>query len=192
MLCYFLLYNEVNQLYIYIDIYIPFLLGLSHPPPYHPFRSSQSTELRFPSFIASSHYNICMIAVQSLSHALSDPMDCSMPDFPVLHHLPDLAQTHVHWVSDDIQPSYPLLSPSPPCLQSFPVSGSFLIIQLFASCGQSIGASASASASVLPMNIQGWFPLGLTGLISLQSKGLSRVFSNTIVQKHKLFGTQLF
>ena len=75
------------------------------------------------------------------------------------------------------------------CLQSFPVSGSFPINQFFASGGQSIGVSASAS--VLPMNIQDWFPLGLIGGISLQSKGLSRVFSNTTVQKHQFFGTQL-
>ena len=75
------------------------------------------------------------------------------------------------------------------CLQSFPVLGSFPINQFFPSNGQSIGASASAS--VLPMNIQDWFPLGLTGSISLQSKELSRVFSNTIVQKHQFFGTQL-
>ena len=74
-------------------------------------------------------------------------------------------------------------------LQSFPASGSFLMSQLFASGGQSIGASASTS--VLLMNVQGWFPLGLTGWISLQSKGLSRVFSNTTVQKHQFFGTQL-
>ena len=74
------------------------------------------------------------------------------------------------------------------CLQSCPASGSFLMIWLFASGGQSIGASASAS--VLPMRIQCRFPLGLTGLISLQSKGLSRVFSNTTVQKHHFFGTQ--
>ena len=74
------------------------------------------------------------------------------------------------------------------CLQSFPASGSFLMSQLFTSDGQSIGVSASAS--VLPMNMQGWFPLGLTGLI-LQSKGLSRVFSSTIVQKHQFFGSQL-
>ena len=74
-------------------------------------------------------------------------------------------------------------------LQSFPASGSFLMSQFFASGGQSIGASASAS--VLPMNIQDLFPLGLTSLISLQSKGLSRVFSNTTVQKHQFFGTQL-
>ena len=75
------------------------------------------------------------------------------------------------------------------CLQSFPASGSFPINQFFTSGGQSIGASASAS--VLLMNIQDWFPLGLTGLISLQSKDLSRVFSNTSVQRHQFFGAQL-
>ena len=72
------------------------------------------------------------------------------------------------------------------CPQSFPASGPFPIYQLFTSGGKSIGASAS----VLPMNIQSWFPLQLTGLISLQSKGLSRVFSNTTAQKHQFFGTQ--
>ena len=74
------------------------------------------------------------------------------------------------------------------CLLSFPASGSFPVSRFFPSGGQAIGASASAS--VLPMNIQGWFSLGLTGLISLQSKGLSRVFSNTTVQKHQFFTTQ--
>ena len=74
------------------------------------------------------------------------------------------------------------------CLQSFPASGSFLINQFFAWGGQSIGASVSAS--VLPVNIQDWFPLGLIGLISLKSKGLSRVFSNTTVQKHQFFSAQ--
>ena len=73
------------------------------------------------------------------------------------------------------------------CPQSFPASGSFPMSQFFASGGQSIGVSASAS--VLPMNIQGWFPLGWTGLI-LQSKGLSRVFSNTTIQKHQFFSAQ--
>ena len=75
------------------------------------------------------------------------------------------------------------------CLQSFPASGSFPVSQFFTSGGRSIGASASAS--VLSLNIQDWFPLGLTGWISLPSKGLSRVFSNITVQKHQLFGTQL-
>ena len=74
-------------------------------------------------------------------------------------------------------------------LQSFPASGSFPLSQFFASGGQSIGVSASAS--VLPMNTQDWSPLGWTGWISLQSQGLSRVFSNTTVQKHQCFGTQL-
>ena len=74
------------------------------------------------------------------------------------------------------------------CLQSFPASGSFQTSQFFTSGGQSIGVSASAS--VLPMNIQDWFPLRLTGWISLQSKGHSRVFSNSTVQKHQFFGTQ--
>ena len=73
------------------------------------------------------------------------------------------------------------------CLQSFPASGSFPMSRLFSSCGQSIGASAS----VHPVNIQGWFPLGLTGLVSLQSKGLSRVFSNTTVWS-QLLGLQIF
>ena len=78
--------------------------------------------------------------------------------------------------------------PFPFCLQSFPASGAFPMSQLFASEGQGVGASASAS--VLPMNMQDGFPLGLTGWISLQSKGFSRVF-NTTVQRHKFFGTQL-
>ena len=100
-------------------------------------------------------------------------------------NLPELAQTHVHWVSDATQPSHPLLPPS----QFFPASGSFPMSQLFASGGQSIGGSASAS--VLPMNIQSWFPLGLSSLIPLLSKGLSRVFSSTTVWKHEFFRTQL-
>ena len=116
-----------------------------------------------------------------------DPMNCSKLGLPVQYQLPKLAQTHVHWVGDAIQPSHPLSSPSPPAFQSFPASGSFPMSQFFTSGGQSIGASASAS--VLPMNIQDWFPLGWTGWISLLSKGLSRVFSNTTVQKHQFFST---
>ena len=80
------------------------------------------------------------------------------------------------------------LIPFSSCLQSFPPSGSFPISRLFTSDGQSIGASASVS--VLPVNIQGWFPFGLTGLISLLSKGLLKVFSSTTVRKRQLFGTQ--
>ena len=95
--------------------------------------------------------------------------------------------THVHWVGDTIQPSHPLLSASPPTFNLS--SGSFPVSQFFTSGGQSIGVSASAS--VLPMNIQDWFPLGWTRWISSQSQGLSRVFFNTTVQKHQFFGTQL-
>jgi len=86
---------------------------------------------------------------------------------------------------------HPTISSSviPFSFQSFPASGSFPMSQFFTLGGKSIGVSASAS--VLSMNIQGWFPLGLTSLISLQSKGLSRVFSNTTVQKHQFFGAQL-
>ena len=98
------------------------------------------------------------------------------------------AQTHVHWVGDAIQPSHPLLPPFSSCLQSFPASGSFPRSRLFASGGQSFGASAAAS--VLPMNIQGWFPLGLTHLISLLSKGVSKVFSSTTIKKHWFFNAQ--
>ena len=96
---------------------------------------------------------------------LCDPIGCSMPDSSVLHYLPEFAQIHVHWIW-----CYLTISSS-----VIPASGSFQMSQLFASGGQSIGVSASAT--VLPVNIQGWFPLGLTALISLQSKGLSRVFS---------------
>ena len=107
-------------------------------------------------------------------------MDCSTPGFPVHHQLQESTQTHIPWISDAIQPSHPVI-PSSSCLQSFPTSGSFQMSQIFPSGGQSTGVSASAS--VLPTNIQDWFPLGWTGWISLQSKGLSRVFSNTTVQK---------
>ena len=125
---------------------------------------------------------VLFVVVQSLS-SMWLFVECRTPGFSVLHHLLALAQIHVHWVSDAIQPSHPLSSPS-----SFPVSGSFLMSFLFTSGGQSVGVSASAS--VLPMNIQDWFPLGWTGLISLQSKRLSRVLSNTIAQKNQFFGSQ--
>ena len=116
-------------------------------------------------------------------------MYCSMPSFPVLHCLLQFTQTHLHWVSYTIQPSHPLPPPIPPVLNLSEHQGLFQC-QLFASGGQTIGTSASAS--VLPMNIQDWFPWELTDLISLQSKGLWKVFSNTTVQKHQFFGAQLF
>ena len=95
-------------------------------------------------------------------------MDCSMPGFPVLHYPLEFAQTQVHWVSDAIQPSHPLSLPPPPALNLSQHQGLFQWVSSSHQVVQSIGASASAS--VLPMNIQGWFPLGRTGLISLLSR----------------------
>ena len=128
-----------------------------------------------------SCWSVQFSSVTQSCPTLCDPMNCSMPGLLVHHQLLESTQTHVHQVSDAIQPSHPLSSPCPPALnlsqhQGFPMN------QPFASGGQSIGVSVSTS--VLPMNTQDWSPLGCTGWISLQSKGLSRVFSNTTVQKH--------
>ena len=116
------------------------------------------------------------------------PHDCSAPGFPLLHYLPELTQTHVPWVGDAIHSYLLLSSSSPPAFNLSQHQGTFLMSWLFALGGQSIGASVSAL--ILLMNIQGWFPLGLTALFSLQSKRLSRVFSNTTVQKHQFFSVQ--
>ena len=116
-------------------------------------------------------------------------MNRSTPGLPVHHQLPEFTQTHVHQIGDAIQPSHPLSALSPPAPQSLPASGSFPMSQLLARGGQSIGVSTSAS--VLPVNTQDWSPLGWTGWISLQSKGLSRVFSNPTVQNHQFFSAQL-
>ena len=119
--------------------------------------------------------NISYYSVAKSSPILCDPMDCSTPGFSVLH-LPVCSNSCPlsWWCHQTISSS---VVPFSSCPQSFPASGSFPVSQLFALGGQSIGVSALVS--VLPMNIQGWFPLGWTGLISLQSKGLSSVFSNT-------------
>ena len=128
---------------------------------------------------------LCIIVVQSLSHVwlFANPWTAACQS-SLSFTVSEFAQTHVHWVCDAIQPSQPPFS----CPQSFLVLGSFPMSHLFTSGGQSMGASASAS--VLPMNIQDWFPLVWTGWISLQSKGLSRVFSSTTVQKYQFFSTQ--
>ena len=147
------------------------------------------------SLSPKSYMGKIMFLWPQFSHSvLSDslqPMDCSTPGFPIHHQLLELAQTHVYWVSEAIQPSHPLLlSPSPPTFN------------LSQHQGFSQGVSSSHQvAKVLKLQLQhqsfqwifrtDWFPLGLTGFNSLQSKGLSRVFSNTTVQKHQFFGTQL-
>ena len=119
--------------------------------------------------------SVQFISVAQLCPTLCDPMDCSTPDLPVHHQLSELVQTLIHWVSDEHPTISSFVIPFSSHIQSFPAAGSFQMSQFFASGSQRIGASASAS--VLPKNIQDWFPLGLTGFISLQSKGLSRVFS---------------
>ena len=119
---------------------------------------------------------------------LCGPKDCSPPGLPIYHQLPEFTQTHVHWVGDGIQPSHPVLSPFPPTFSLSQHQGLFQWISSSHQVAKSIGVSASAS--VLPMYIEDWLPLGWTGWISLQSKGLSRVFSNTIVQKHQFFSAQ--
>ena len=130
----------------------------------------------------------CSSVAQSCP-TLCDPMNHSTPGLSVHHQLPEFTQTHVHWVGDAIQTSSSVI-PFSYCLQSFQASGSFQMSQFFASGGQSIGVSASAT--VLPMNIQDWLPLGWTGWISLQSKGLTRVFSNTTIEKHQFFKCSAF
>ena len=113
------------------------------------------------------------------------PMDCSSPGLLVHHQLPEFTQTHVQWVGDAIQPSHPLSSASPPTLNLSQHQGLFKWVR-----------SSHKVAKVLEFQLQhqsfqDWSPLEWTGWISLQSKGLSRVFSNTTVQKHQFFGTQL-
>ena len=128
-------------------------------------------------------------SVAQLCLTLWDPMDCTTPGFPCPSPSPGACSNSCplsQWCHPTISSSVITFS----CLQSFPVSGSFPVTRLFISGGRSI--EASASSSVLLMNIQGWSLLQLTGLISLQSKGLWRVFSNTIVRKHQLFGTRPF
>ena len=127
----------------------------------------------------------CCCSVAQSCPTVCNPVDCSMPGFPILLCLSELAQTHVHWLSQWCHPAIPSSVIPFSCLQSFPASGSFLMSRLFASGGQSIGVSASGR----PVNIWGWFPLGFIALISLLSKGLSRVFSNTS-SKASIFSTQ--
>ena len=119
---------------------------------------------------------------------LCDPMNPSMPGLPVHHQLPESTQTHIHRVGDAIQPSHPLSSPSP-ALNPSQHQSLFQWVNSSHEVAKVTGVSALAS--FLPKNTQGWSPSEWTGWISLQSKGLSRVFSNTTVQKHQFFGAQL-
>ena len=163
--------------------------------PYDPARPllelNYSLKKIHPNVHSSTIYNsqdICCCSVTQWCLTLCDPMDCSSPGFPdVLHHLPELAQTHVYWVGDAIQPSCPLLSPSPPAFNLAQHQGlsneSVLRIGWPKYCNFSFSISPSNEYS-------GLISLGFTGLIYLQSEGLSRVFSNTTVQKCQFFGVQ--
>ena len=132
--------------------------------------------------------NGCCCSVTTSCQTLCDSMDCSMPGFPVLHYLLEFTQIHVYWVNDAIQPSHPLSPPSPFAFTLFQHQS---LLQWMSSSHQVAKVlKFHFSTSVLPVNISDLFPLGLTGLISMQPKGLSRVFSNTTVQKHQFFSTQ--
>ena len=124
-------------------------------------------------------------SVTQLCPTLCNPMNHGTPGLPVHRQLPEL---HFHWVSDAIQPSHPLSSPSPPAFNLSQDQGLFQWVSSSYQVAKVLGVSASTS--VLPMNTQDWSPLGWTVWISLQSKGLSRVFSYTTVQKHQFFSTQ--
>ena len=145
----------------YLDVFHPHSIWgrvwaperLPHPSPHFPKAFGNS------SFLSCS---CCSVA--QLWPTLCDPMDHGTPDLPVHHQLPELAQTHVHRVGDVTQPSHPLSSPSPPAFSLSQHQGLFN--------ESALGLSLGASASVLPVNIQGGFPLGWTGLMSLSSKGL--------------------
>ena len=149
-----------------------------------------SLKVKSPLKYVAKHLHIPSVQFSSVTQScptLCDPMNHITPGLPVHHQLPEFIQTHVHWVSDAIQPSHPLLSPSP--LAPNPSQYQFPMSQLFTWGGQS--TRVSVLASFPPQKTQGWSPSEWTGWISLQSKGLSRVFSNTTVQTHQFFSAQL-
>ena len=157
-------------------------------------QSGTSNDVAMNNFIQALLWNPLRIpSVQFSSVAqscptLCDPMNCSTPGLPVHHQLPEFTQTQrlsSQWCHPAISSS---VIPFSACPQPLPASETFPMSQVFASGGQSTGVSALAS--FLPKKSQGWSPSEWTGWISLQSKGLSRVFSSTTVQKHQFFGTQ--
>ena len=142
-----------------------------------PLLISSSKRFLLTSVVNISICCFCCSAAKSCL-TLCEPVNCSTPGFPLLHYFLEFAQTHIHWVGDATQPSHPLSPPSPPAL-IFPSIRVFSNESALHFRWPKIGASASAS--VFPINIQDWFPLELTGLSSLLSKGLSRVLCSTMV-----------
>ena len=139
-------------------------------------------------FITSLALDLFSSVTQSCP-TLCDPMNHSTPGLPVHHQLPEFTQTHVHQVGDAIQPSHPLSFPSPPAPN--PSQHQSLFQWVNSSHGVEKVLEFQLLVTFLPKKSQGWSPSEWTGCISLQSKGLSRVFSNTTVQKHQFFSSQL-
>ena len=149
--------------------------------------------------LLESHYPILIetCSMTTFSHSVSsvtqlcptpcDPMNRSTPGLPVHHQLPEFNQTHVHGVGDAIQPSHPLSSPSPPA----PNPSQHQCLFQWVSCSHEVAKVPEFQFQHRSFQWTPRTPLGWTGWISLQSKGLSRVFSNTTVQKHQFFGAQL-
>ena len=140
---------------------------------------------------------ISISSLQSLNRVrLCDPMDCSIPGFPAHHQLLEFTQTHVHWVSDAIQSSHPLSSPSSPAFNLSQHQGLYKWVSSLHQVAKVLEFQLQLQFqlqeySFFPVNIQDWYPWGLTVLISLQSEWLSRVFSNTTVQKQEFSSAQL-
>ena len=166
--------------------------GAEEPGGLPSMGSQCRTQLKRLSNSSRSSMTCCYCSVAKSCLTPCDPMDCNVPGFSILHCLPEFAQIYVHWADDAIQPAHPPLPPSLllpsifPSIRIFSNDSGHFLSQLFTLGGQSIGASTS----VLPVNKKGWFPL-LTNLVSLLSKGLSRVFCNTTVQRHQFFSAQL-
>ena len=180
------------MLYNYIILCCPFLFLPSIFLSIRAFSNELALCIRWPKYWSLS---ISISSVAQFCSTLWDPMDCSMPGFPVHHWLPELAQIHVHQVSDAIQLSYPLSSPS---LPAFSLSQHWVFSQTHRVFSKESFLCIRWPKYMLQhilmnilVNIQDWFPLGWTGWISLQSMGFSRVFSNTTVQKHQFFSAQL-
>ena len=165
----------------------PWLLGKLTPPESQWLTISESSGLQFSEVGIWSNF---VVVLQSFSYSqlFVRPQELQYIRLPCPSPSLRACLNSCHWVSDAIRLSHPLLPASPPAFNLSPASGSFPMSWIFPSGGQSIGVSVPAS--IFPVNIQSWFPLGLTGLISLQSKGHWRVFSNTTVQKHLYFGAQ--
>ena len=141
---------------------------------------SQSAEIW-----TENYFRVCCCSVISRVQTLCDPMDCSMPGFPVLHYLLESAQAHVHWIGDAIQPSHPLLPPSPP---AFSLSQRQGLPQWVSSLHQVVKVSELQLQHQSSNEYSGLISFRMTGLTFLQSMGFSRVLSSTTVQKHQIFG----